>query len=416
MTTIVAINRTIPWNRIVTGCLVFTLFALPLSSSGKSIGIVLALLSIMASPSHRRQVRQSLSMFWCQASMALFGLVLCACFWGPATLHDQFFVMEKYSKLLYLPLLAVGFRDPRTRFWSLHAFVLAMLITCFFCLYKEWYTLAWGHHAFRTDSGAIFRNHIITGSMAAFAAYITGMYFFKTQGVQRVLYALVWVVLTTHVLLINTGRTGYVIYGLLMFVLVCQTLNARRALLGFVAFGALFLMAFEFSPVLHTGLSQVVSDWKMFHKNQPNTSIGARLTFHQYAKEKYREKPVMGQGTASFTSLFAKDNPLPSWNRRLWEPHSQYWLMAAEFGFCGILLFLVWCVSLMRACWQLSHLRSMGFALIASFMLGSLTDSLLFYSGTGYFFILMMAICLGELHDNVAVVPDKYSPDRKSVV
>jgi len=45
---------------------------------------------------------------------------------------------------------------------------------------------------------------------------------------------------------------------------------------------------------------------------------------------------------------------------------------------------------------RLNGTRPWALAMMLSFVVGSVTDSLLFYSGSGYFFILFMALCLSE--------------------
>ena len=48
---------------------------------------------------------------------------------------DKILVLEKYSKLLYLPVLLAGLLEERTRKLALHAFLLAMSITCLISLF-----------------------------------------------------------------------------------------------------------------------------------------------------------------------------------------------------------------------------------------------------------------------------------------
>ena len=70
--------------------------------------------------------------------------------------------------------------------------------------------------------------------------------------------------------------------------------------------------------------------------------------------------------------------------------------MASEFGVMGLLALLFFFCSLLVASGSLTTLRPLAFAVLLPILAGNLSDSLLFYSGTGYFFILFMALCLGE--------------------
>jgi hypothetical protein len=53
-------------------------------------------------------------------------------------------------------------------------------------------------------------------------------------------------------------------------------------------------------------------------------------------------------------------------------------------------------VALISASRRLEVMKPFAFALLMPFIIGSFTDSLLFYSGCGYFFLALMALCLGE--------------------
>ena len=78
------------------------------------------------------------------------------------------------------------------------------------------------------------------------------------------------------------------------------------------------------------------------------------------------------------------------------EPHSQYWLVASEFGLLGCFALALFLASLFVSSWRLTSLRPVALAVLLPFLAGNLSDSLLYYSGTGYFFILFMALCFGS--------------------
>ncbi len=107
-----------------------------------------------------------------------------------------------------------------------------------------------------------------------------------------------------------------------------------------------------------------------------------------------------GNGSASFQYLYHEENPIPARGRELLEPHSQYWLIAAEWGILGLAALTFFFAGLWIACWRLKTMRPLAMAIFLPFVLACYTDSLLLYSGTGYFFLMMMALCLGENEGN----------------
>lgn len=384
--------RSWPIQTWVAFFLAATLVALPLSSTAKSILIVASIGLIVFSPVYRGDLLRVMFQPWCQAALLLFFVALIACAWGPATVHEKCIEVEKYSKLLYLPILTVGFRDVKARYLALHGFLLAMLVTFFasVLMHVGVYTVN------DMEAGGIFRNHIMTGYMMAFAAYLSSLLFLQNRGRARIPYALLTLLFCYHVLFINNGRTGYVVFLLLMVLLMLQFFSWRQALLSIVSGGALMVVIFYHSPVMQEAIHQAANDYQLYTKNEKDTAIGYRLQFHDYAYGLFKRHPFFGNGAASFGHLYHEENPIPTRGPILLEPHSQYWLVASEYGLLGCFALLFFFGSLFFSSWQLKTLRPIALAVLLPFIAGNLSDSLLFYSGTGYFFILFMALCLGE--------------------
>lgn len=396
-TAFVSLQKTIN-PRLVAFFLVAALFALPLSSTGKSIAFAAAMFCIVASLDYLDDLRKALLTPWSLAAIGLFLLAVLGLCWSPASWSERLLVIEKYSKLLYLPFLAVGFRDSRVRTWALHAFLLAMLVTCLVSVFKSWFPDAAAKMFVLSDPGDVFRNHIMTSYMMAFAIYLCATFQLAQQKPSlRWGYRLLESVLTAQLLLINTGRTGEVIYFILMGLWLLQHRFAwRQMLFRAVLLVVLALNALLYSPVVKQNIENTKEDLQRYGQQDKNTDIGYRLQFHDYAHRLYLRHPVRGNGTASFTHLYAAENPVPAWSRRLLEPHSQYWLVASEWGALGMVALLAFLAILAGSARRLKQQRPMAVAVLLSFMACNVTDSFLFYSGTGYFFIGMMALCFGE--------------------
>jgi len=375
--------------------LVSALFFVPVSSSGKSIAIGVALGFIVLNPNFRTKLVSLSKKHWFQATILLFTYALIACFWGPATLHEKLLVISKYTKWLTLPVLVIGFSNKTVRHLSMHAFLFAMVITCVVSLCNFFYFNS-------PDPGAVFRNHIMTGFMMSFAAYLSTLFAYRASGVQRLCYGLLVTLFSFQVLFVNTGRTGYVIYVMMLGLLAVQYLSWRKMLLALCVGGCCLGLVFLSSTTLRTGVNGLVSEYEHYQKDNKDTSLGYRLQFHAFAKQLFNRNPILGNGTASFTASYRIEQPVDSWSRRLLEPHSNYWLILSEYGLVGGGIFLFLFVSLLLESLKMSTMRPVALALILPFIIGNLSDSLLFYSGTGYFFILVMALCLGEREDTKA--------------
>lgn len=379
---------------IVSLLLSLSIFTLPISSTAKSIFFPLSILAIVYFPEFRRLFSLIYKKTWNAAILLILSFVVLGCFWSPAPLKDQLFELEKYSKLLYLPFLAIGFYHKKTRQFALYAFLFAMLITCFAALLKSLDVL-WLHHS-KFDPQRIFRNHIMTGFMMALAAYISALLFYQTKQRVRMVHALFFLMFTYQIFFLNIGRTGYVCYVVLMGLFLIQMLSWRQILFAMVMGLSLMGSLYYLNDTLQLRVNQVYLDWQEYRQGDKDSSIGYRLQFHEYAKQLFLRHPIIGNGTGSFTYHFREENPVPSWGTKLLEPHSQYWLSLAEHGVIGFTLLLFFYVSLLYEALNLKTMRPIAFAIIIPFMLINLSDSLLFYSGTGYLFIALMALCLGE--------------------
>jgi len=374
--------------------LIATFFTLPVSSTGKSISMALAIIAIVFNPENRQVFPEILKQAWCKWALALFAWALLACLWSPASMSGKLFVVEKYSKLLYLPLLVAGLRDAKLRLYCLNAFLAATLLTSVIAIGKFY-----GYLSFlKVNPEHVFRNHIMTGFMVSFACYMA-LYFFarpRKSPLISLSYLTLALIYSWHVLFVNGGRTGYIIFFLLMTLLLVQLLPLKKALVGVLGIALLAVTLFQFNENINQRVNAIAHEWHNYQHNQKGSSVGFRLQFHDFAQKLFIQHPIFGNGTSSFTYNFRILNPIPEWGHGLLEPHGQYWLTAAEFGVTGLILLAMLYLSLLKVIWRLHSTRIIGLGIMIPFLIGNLTDSLMFYSGSGYFFLLFMAICMGE--------------------
>jgi O-antigen ligase len=386
-------NMKLDYVRLGSFGLVFALFALPISSTLRSIAVAFSVVMLLLDPACRAGIRDVLKQTWVRATVALFLCVLFACFWSPASLHEQWAVLEKYSKLLYLPLFVVGFREPKIRHAALHAFLLAMLITAVLLISKALGLIHYGGD----DPGKMFHNHIMTGYMFALAVYISLVYAQKAHGILRASYGVLALLLSYTVIFVGTGRMAYLAYVVVMLVWFFQLVSWRKALMLGASFLVLFAVGYAVNPTMQFLVHQAEDDWVSYQHNEKNTSLGLRIQFHTYAFELFKRHPWVGNGTGSFSHEVKRETPIQGWRTvNIWEPHSQYWLIAAEFGVLGLGLLGLFFGSLLWASLKLGEMRGMSVAVLLVFLMGSLTDSLLLYSGTGYLFLLFTALCFAS--------------------
>lgn len=370
--------------------ILFTFFV-PISPTLKSIFFGCSISAILLTPYYSKHLFDAFNSLWGRAALVFLGFIVIASIWSPASYAMRLMVVGKYCKLLYLPIIAVGFIRPGTRNMAINSYLAAMLLTCVISILKS-------HNLFTPgDPGEVFYNHIITGFMMAFACYLAALYAFKYQGKLRIVYSVIALLMSYQVLFINTGRTGYVIYFMLTALLLLDKLNLKKAILSILIFSGVFGCIYYESPIMQDRVQELVSDIKYLQENNQNTSLGYRIQFHNYAKSLMEKHPLTGIGTGGFKYSFAQDNPIPSWGLVLTDPHSQYWMTLSEQGIIGMVLLCFFLTSLFITSFQLTETRPILLGILFSFCIGSLSDTILCYSTAGYLLIVMSAICFGEL-------------------
>jgi hypothetical protein len=376
----------------ITACLLLsTLFFIPLSPSLKSIFFGCTLIAILFTPALGKKLAPLFKTPWCITAYAFFAFVVLACGWSNADFATQWILLKKYSKFLLLPFLALPFANAILRKRGILVYIFSMLITVCASFLRELGFLQLKN----IDPGYIFHNHIITGFMVAFAAYLAGLQAFQRKKA-RGIFILIFMVFSYFELFINTGRTAYVVYFSLIVLLLFQCISLKYLPPILLAFCSIFWYISHHPSALSSGIVSATTEWNHYQKNSIETSLGYRMQFHAYAKSLFLQSPVIGKGTGAFSAHFHEDKPVPSWGDELLDPHSLYWLLAAEQGLLGLLLYASFLIALLLQARRLSENKCLLQALVLSTMVGNLTECLTFYSAAGYLFIFLVSLCLGE--------------------
>jgi O-antigen ligase len=321
----------------------------------------------------------------------------------------------KYSKLVYLPILAVGFMHVKNRYlainngryWAINSYLAAICLTCILTFLKSKGLI---HLHPEWDQSAVFYNYIITGFMVSFGSYIAGLYFFQSKSWwSKSVYLCIWLLTSFHILFINSGRTGHILYIVLMLLLITQTLSFKQSLLGFVIFTCVLCLCYQHSQVMHNGVNLFLTEIKLLKQNDKASSLGHRIQFHNYAKSLFVQHPIAGIGTGGFRQQFYLDNPVPSWGKEITEPHSQYWMTMVEQGTIGIVLLLMFLASLLLTSLKLKETRSLLIGIFVAFCIGSFSDTILCFSAAGYLLIVISALGFGELLEHTDYVPNRFT-------
>lgn len=389
------ITKSLNISIMITVWLTLTAFAIPISVTLKGIGLALAALSIVIY--QYKQLVGLLRQPWLLATMALYIVIVLGCFYGTdVEAASKWNLVHKYTKLLLLPIFALGFQSAQNRVYALHAYLFAMCITVLCSVGREFGYLQNFAAAklFQNDFGAIFYNHIITGYFIAIASYIAAIFAWRSFGWRRILYCSMVCVYSYHLLFMNPGRTGYLLFSILLCMLCAPFLRRAPVKWASILF-CLSIIMFQ-SPLIRHGLGQVVDDTRHYLHGDKNTSVGFRLQFHNFAEKLFFKQPWLGLGTGSFSYYFHKDNPVPAWGDSLFEPHGEYWLFAAEHGMMGLSMLLIFILTLFANILRQTSMRLISLGVFVTFFLVCFSEGMLLLSVPGYFFIFFIAMGIGE--------------------
>ena len=380
------------WNKTLRLILIMSLFFFaPLSTALKSIPLAWLLINTVVSEGFYPKIFEVMKKPWCITALSLFVVAILACHWGPAGWQHKLSYLKKYNKLLYLPILSLSFYSHQSRLFAVSAFLAAASLSALVSI-----SLYWGF--FRYSDlyyDAVFLNHIMTGLMFSFAAFLTLFYAARTSGLLRMLHLILFLLISYQVLFVSLGRTGYFLYAVILLFYVITHLSRRRLLLSLGLIALSLSIVYTLSPTMRHGITKASANYIHFDKNK-NTSVGYRLQFHRYAYKLLKRHPFIGNGLASFPTLFKQENPVPAFGKTINEPHSMYWHVASELGLLGVSLLIGFFLSLWYATLFLSEFKRPAQVLLILFALVNCSDSLLLYSATGYFFVMFMAVFISE--------------------
>lgn len=196
-----------------------------------------------------------------------------------------------------------------------------------------------------------------------------------------------------NVLLIMTGRTGYLVMlvclGLSFLMIAAPRWRVVAALTPIVVMA----VAFQVSPRVHDRVMKIQEDIELYQRGDFNTSSGQRLDYWRAAIEGGLEHPWIGHGVGSYSRTYTEHGGFEK--RILRDPHQQYLFWWAEGGLVAVGLLVGFLMSLIQSARALP--APQGRALICTVALAAtmaLSTCPFFGAGMGEFLLLMMAALL----------------------
>lgn len=302
------------------------------------------------------------------------------------------------AKFLFIPLAMIYFKDNQYHSRLVFAFSLAMGITLLLsCLL--WMDRLPGFIPVKgtpLDSN-VFLNHIAQNLFMAYMAFLAAVQARAAKGYgQRILWAVFSLLALVNVFFMVGGMTGHLVAGVL-FLYFFLSWGRTKSL---IAAGSVLLILVGFAWINPSNsiflrsqrMMEEIKAWEYGKKASGQSSSGLRLEFYTNTVKIIKENPVWGTGTGGFENAYQQLTEKTGMNPTD-NPHNEYLMMTAQFGFAGLAALLGFFLAQWRSAGFLGSpgqtVAARGFVLTIVF--AAMVSSPLQDNAEGWFFALMSA-------------------------
>lgn len=386
--------------------------SLPLSTSATSILLVAWLLTLIPTLDWR-DLRRELLMPAGALPVVLVALGVLGMLWADVTWFERWKGLESFLKLLMIPLLLVQFRRSDRALCVFGAYLaacsLVLLVSSVFYL--------WPSTAFMfTHDDAVPVKNAATQS-GEFVTCIFGLLYLAIEAYERRRWLWLSACLAlalgflANILYVATGRTALVVVIVLLALLGLRKLRVKGVAVAVAAAILIGAIGWFSSPHLRERTTQLWTDYETYVARDERNSSGERVEFYKKSLAFIREAPVIGHGTGTITSLFAKAAVGNSGSAATAtaNPHNQTFAVAIQLGLVGALvLWAMWIAHLLL--FRGNGLAEwVGFVVVVQNIVGSLFNSHLFDFGQGWVYVLGVGVAGGVALKNRAIAPARPS-------
>jgi len=384
--------------RLADGLAVATAVSVPWSTSGTLILMALWLIALIPTLSWAEVRREVLTPAG-GLPVLLVALGIAGMLWADVSLHARWKGLDSFLKLLVIPLLFVQFRRGDAAGRVLAGFAWS----CVALLVVSYAMVLWPHpvRLFSNDYGVPVKSG--PSQSGEFVTCIFGLIYLAYDALMRRrwpwLIALTGVMLAmlANILFVAMSRTALLTILVLLALFALKQLRWRDTLILFAATAALLVVAWFSSPYLRERTMQAWTDYQSYVETDARNSSGERIAFAKRSIEFIAQAPLIGHGTGTIPSLFAKvtagqDGAMGSMTT---NPHNQTFAVAIQLGLLGALvLWAMWLAHL----WLFrgpGPIQWIGLVLVVQNIVGSLLNSHLFDFLQGWIYVIGVGVAGG---------------------
>ena len=392
-------------ENVVRYLLLLALFSVSFSTALTNVFVVLSYLGVVVALCTSGRLRDVQYSPPALLALALLALYIIGVSWSIAPHDDIRTALQKYSRLLVLPIaISLSWRDPALPLRALRGFLAGagvLALGCYLVSIGMMPTSSLGWWRVSTEAGDayVFKNHITIGILLSFAAnasFLIATYSATARARTAAIAA--GVAFAVPIVFLTQGRTGYValLVGVFTVFLLRTRITPLRTLGGLAAIALLSAGFYMTSPNVKSRMNDLVHEVRTNQQGSPN---GLRLSFIRVSLQVVASNPLFGLGTGSFAQAYAP-TALADWpagsgmTLARHQPHSEFLLVAVQLGLLGLLVYFSMLGALASAARGQRGIEADSLVLLlAIYVVTSMFNSLLWDTTEAHWFLLL-AGCL----------------------
>ncbi len=303
------------------------------------------------------------------------------------------------AKFLFISMAMIYFKDKKTYTAFLFSFCLAMSITLILS-YLLWVEML---PKFIPVKGSpldcsIFHDHIKQNIFMAYMTFISAVQAKNEDGMsgKRIGWGIISLLSLFNVIFMVAGRTGHLVMGVLFLYFFISWGRIKGVIVAglvllFLGVSAWLIPTNSFFLRAKTVIEEI-NAWDYGKKASGQSSSGLRLEFYTNTIKIIKENPIFGTGTGSFEKSYKNSLEKTGMNPTD-NPHNEYLMTAAQFGFVGLAALLGFFLVQWRNAGLLEdkYHTVMARGFILTILFSAMVSSPLQDNAEGWFFALMSA-------------------------
>lgn len=380
-------------------------FGLPWSHAFFNIGLVGFLFCLLASTSRYKELLSTGKQPIAFLALLLFVYLAAGLIYSHAPLDLGIFDINKYRKLLLIPLFLAVFRDLESAKKLVLAYSLGVLSLMLPTLLEGSGLMQlpgldmsrFRDGSYSANSLVYWRNHIVHGFHASMLFTICMLTAFHSRQF-RWLPIGIAALCVYDILFFIHGRAA--LFSLLAssLLLALHLISQRRLqIFLFISVIAASALTYGLSGKVQERVDSISQELQAYEvDNNIHTSGGQRLYLWTLSFQLFRSSPVLGAGPGSFREQLIQPNSLLH-DAPYHHTHNEYLTLASQHGLIGLILFLTLTWMMYRTVGQHKDIWLQGIVRIgiAIFLINAMTDSSLHNESEGWTFVLLA--CLANL-------------------